>query len=198
MGALAAVAVAVGPWLTSPAGAQAAHTGSASAGETVNVYLTTTVDESRTYQEFSGAGASFTDTAAWLFNSSGALSQSTRDEVMRKLFSPTDGIGVSFLRNPLGGSDLARFGYTFDDVPAGQTDPGLARFSINHDLADVLPLTKRARQLNPALKVKMRIGSSTPSANRARIRRDTIESITQRRPPRHAPARAQPYRRPRR
>ncbi|MFB9459665.1 glycoside hydrolase family 30 protein [Streptomyces antimycoticus] len=180
--ALAAVAVAVGPWLTSPADATTAEAGSAKAGETVNVYLTTTsgsdgrtvvkgleqqaptrfgsggggsvtVDESRTYQEFSGAGASFTDTAAWLFNSSGALSQSTRDEVMRKLFSPTDGIGVSFLRNPLGGSDLARFGYTFDDVPAGQTDPGLTRFSIDHDLADVLPLTKQAKQLNPALKV---------------------------------------------
>ncbi|MEU6386373.1 ricin-type beta-trefoil lectin domain protein [Streptomyces bauhiniae] len=112
-----------------------------------------TVDENTRYQTFTGGGASFTDTAAWLMNSSGALSQATRDATMRKLFSPTDGIGLSFLRNPMGASDLARSGYTYDDVPAGQTDPSLAKFSLAHDLADVLPLTKQARQLNPNLTV---------------------------------------------
>ncbi|MFB7777953.1 ricin-type beta-trefoil lectin domain protein [Streptomyces bauhiniae] len=112
-----------------------------------------TVDENTRYQTFTGGGASFTDTAAWLMNSSGALSQATRDATMRKLFSPTDGIGLSFLRNPIGASDLARSGYTYDDVPAGQTDPSLSKFSLAHDLADVLPLTKQARQLNPDLTV---------------------------------------------
>ncbi|MCX5215026.1 RICIN domain-containing protein [Kitasatospora sp. NBC_00240] len=112
-----------------------------------------TVDESTRYQQFTGGGASFTDTAAWLLNSSGALSAATRDDTMRKLFSPTDGIGLSFVRNPMGSSDLARFGYTYDDRPAGQSDPSLADFTIAHDQADVLPLTKQARQLNPALTV---------------------------------------------
>ncbi|MFC9287970.1 ricin-type beta-trefoil lectin domain protein [Streptomyces sp. NPDC057052] len=112
-----------------------------------------TVDENTRYQTFTGGGASFTDTAAWLMNGSGALTQATRDAALRKLFSPTEGIGLSFLRNPMGGSDLARFGYTYDDLPAGQTDPGLTRFSIAHDLADVLPLTRQARQLNPDLTV---------------------------------------------
>lgn len=112
-----------------------------------------TVDENTRYQTFTGGGASFTDTAAWLMNNSGALSQATRDATMRKLFSPTDGIGLSFLRNPMGASDLARSGYTYDDVPAGQTDPSLAKFSLAHDLADVIPLTRQARQLNPDLTV---------------------------------------------
>ncbi|MFJ6465886.1 ricin-type beta-trefoil lectin domain protein [Streptomyces sp. NPDC091387] len=110
-----------------------------------------TVDENTRYQTFTGGGASFTDTAAYLMKSSGALSQATRDATMKKLFSPTDGIGLSFVRNPMGGSDLARTGYTYDDVPAGQTDPSLGKFSIAHDLEDVLPLTKQARELNPAL-----------------------------------------------
>ncbi|MFJ1579587.1 MULTISPECIES: ricin-type beta-trefoil lectin domain protein [unclassified Streptomyces] len=109
------------------------------------------IDEGARYQTFTGGGASFTDTAAWLMKGSGALSQATRDDTMKKLFSPTEGIGLSFIRNPMGGSDLARFGYTYNDIPAGQTDPGLARFSLAHDLADVLPLTKQAKQLNPAL-----------------------------------------------
>ncbi|MFF2331057.1 MULTISPECIES: lectin [unclassified Streptomyces] len=110
-----------------------------------------TVDENTRYQTFTGGGASFTDTAAYLLNSSGALSQATRDATMKKLFSPTEGIGLSFVRNPMGGSDLARYGYTYDDVPSGQSDPSLANFSIGHDLEDVLPLTRQAKQLNPAL-----------------------------------------------
>ncbi|MEU2225120.1 ricin-type beta-trefoil lectin domain protein [Streptomyces sp. NPDC018347] len=112
-----------------------------------------TVDENTRYQTFTGGGASFTDTAAWLLNSSGALSQATRDAAMRGLFSPSDGIGLSFLRNPMGASDLARYGYTYDDVPAGQSDPSLSRFSLAHDLADVVPLTRQALRLNPALTV---------------------------------------------
>ncbi|MCX5367752.1 ricin-type beta-trefoil lectin domain protein [Streptomyces sp. NBC_00103] len=121
--------------------------GSGGSGENI------TVDESTGYQTFTGGGASFTDTAAWLMNGSGALSATTRDATLRKLFSPTEGIGLSFLRNPMGGSDLARSGYTYDDVPAGQTDADLSEFSIAHDLADVVPLTRRARELNPALTV---------------------------------------------
>ncbi|MDQ0583657.1 lectin [Streptomyces rishiriensis] len=123
------------------------QTGSGGPGENI------TVDENTGYQTFTGGGASFTDTAAWLMNGSGALSAATREATMRKLFSPTEGIGLSFLRNPMGGSDLARFGYTYDDVPAGQSDPDLSRFSLAHDLADVVPLTRRARELNPALTV---------------------------------------------
>ncbi|MEU8981810.1 ricin-type beta-trefoil lectin domain protein [Streptomyces sp. NPDC048309] len=123
------------------------QSGSGGSGENISV------DENTRYQTFTGGGASFTDTAAWLMNSSGALSQTTRNATMTKLFSPTDGIGLSFLRNPMGASDLARYGYSYDDVPAGQTDPNLTKFSIAHDLADVVPLTKQALQLNPSLTV---------------------------------------------
>jgi len=123
------------------------QSGSGGSGENI------TVDENTRYQTFTGGGASFTDTAAWLMNSSGALSAATRNATMQKLFSPTDGIGLSFLRNPMGASDLARYGYSYDDVPAGQTDPNLNSFSIAHDLADVVPLTKQALQLNPSLTV---------------------------------------------
>ncbi|WP_326566458.1 ricin-type beta-trefoil lectin domain protein [Amycolatopsis rhabdoformis] len=121
--------------------------GTGSGQQTINV------NENTTYQQFEGAGASFTDSAAYLMNSSNLLSASTRTQVMQKLFDPNVGIGVSFLRNPMGASDLARYNYTYDDMPAGQTDPNLQHFSIAHDQVDVLPLTKQAKQLNPQLKV---------------------------------------------
>src|SRR5262245_42951580 len=100
------------------------------AGETVDIWLTTTsdyggrtvtrglqqqaavhfgpttgggtpivVDEGTTYQQFAGAGASMTDTTAWLLRGSGVVSAATRDRVMRDLFDPSAGIGVNFLRN---------------------------------------------------------------------------------------------------
>ena len=52
---------------------------------------------------------------------------------------------------PVGSSDFtaAAEHYTYDDVPAGQTDFGLTHFSIAHDQEQVLPLLKQAKQLNP-------------------------------------------------
>ena len=141
---------AAGRHVTRGLQAQASATFTTTSGTTGQTVI---VDETTRFQQFSGAGASFTDTAAWLMNSSGALSSATRTQVMQQLFDPTVGIGLSFLRNPIGASDLARFDYTFDDLPAGRTDPNLTTFSIAHDLADVLPLTRQAKQLNPALKV---------------------------------------------
>jgi glucosylceramidase len=108
---------------------------------------TITVDERTTYQPFEGAGASFTDTAAWLIHGSGALSTATQNTVMQKLFDPVAGIGVSFLRNPMGTSDLARFSYSYDDTCCDLND-----FTLARDV-DVMALTKQAKALNPAMKV---------------------------------------------
>ena len=123
--------------------------GNASGGQNI------TVNENTRFQQFVGAGASMTDTAAFLLGSSGALSATTRNATMSKIFDPNNGIGIDFLRNPMGASDLARFNYSYDDVPAGQTDPNLNNFSISHDLTDIVPLTKQAQQLNPSLKLMM-------------------------------------------
>jgi glucosylceramidase len=109
------------------------------------------VDESEAYQKIEGFGASFTDSAAYLLNEKVTASQ--RAKVMRSLFNHTSGIGVSFVRNPMGASDITRSDYTYDDMPAGQTDPNLANFSISHDLVDIVPLVKLAKQINPQLKI---------------------------------------------
>ncbi|PRY02310.1 ricin-type beta-trefoil lectin domain protein [Allonocardiopsis opalescens] len=104
------------------------------------------VDAGASYQSMVGFGASFTDSAAWLMANS-----PRRNEVMRELFHPVDGIGLSFLRQPIGASDFARNFYTYNDIPAGQTDYALSRFSIAHDEAYVLPVVRQALQLNPEI-----------------------------------------------
>ncbi|MEN3306873.1 MAG: glucosylceramidase [Micromonosporaceae bacterium] len=112
---------------------------------------TITVDTRRRYQEITGFGASFTDSSAWLVGTK--LDRDQRDAVMRDLFGSA-GIGLSFLRQPMGASDFAVNGnYSYDDMPAGQTDPSLAHFSIDHDRAYLIPLLRQARRLNPGLTV---------------------------------------------
>jgi len=112
---------------------------------------TITVDTRRQYQEITGFGASFTDSSAWLVGT--RLGSEQRDAVMRDLFS-RQGIGLSFLRQPMGASDFAVNGnYSYDDLPAGQTDPTLTHFSIDHDRSYLIPLLRQARRLNPQLTV---------------------------------------------
>ncbi|WP_157180842.1 discoidin domain-containing protein [Actinopolymorpha alba] len=111
---------------------------------------TVAVDETRKYQRMEGFGASFTDSSAWLVGT--RLDPQQRDRALRDLFSARDGIGLSFLRQPMGASDFAVEGnYSYDDLPPGGTDPTLARFSIEHDKAYAIPVLKKARALNPRL-----------------------------------------------
>ena len=110
------------------------------------------VNETTQYQPIDGFGASLTDSAAWVISNS--LSSSQQSTLMQQLFSPTAGIGLSFLRQPMGASDFAVNGnYSYDDVPAGQTDPQLLNFSIGHDAAYIIPLLQQALVFNPNAKV---------------------------------------------
>ncbi|MFL6119338.1 discoidin domain-containing protein [Actinophytocola sp.] len=113
---------------------------------------TIVVDPDRAYQSVDGFGASVTDSSAAVLN---GLSPAVRADTMRRLFDPVRGIGVSFLRQPVGSSDFTASAahYTYDDVPPGRTDFALRHFSIAHDEATVLPLLREAKRLNPALKV---------------------------------------------
>ena len=111
------------------------------------------IDETIRYQKWEGAGASFTDGAAWLVHQ--VVKPELRDSLMTMLFDPDKGIGVSYLRNPMGSSDLTLERYTYDDSAADKNDSTLPHFSIDHDRQDVLPMTKLARKLNPDLTLMM-------------------------------------------
>jgi glucosylceramidase len=113
---------------------------------------TIVVDPDTRYQSVDGFGASITDSSAAVLY---RLTPAARDAAMRSLFDARTGIGISFLRQPIGSSDFtaAAQHYTYDDVPAGQTDYALKHFSVAHDTAQVLPLLRRAKQLSPQMSV---------------------------------------------
>src|SRR5207237_10074001 len=73
---------------------------------------------------------------------------------MQKLFHARAGIGLSFLRQPLSASDFTTCGnYSYDEMPAGQTDPTLANFSLEHDRVSIIPLLKQALHITPRLRI---------------------------------------------
>lgn len=113
--------------------------------------LTIAVDSSKTYQQMDGFGASITDSSGWLLYKK--LDSVHRKEVMEKLFDLVRGIGLSFIRQPMGASDFALEDYSYDDLPAGQTDPELKQFSIAHDQAYIIPVLREALAINPRLKI---------------------------------------------
>ena len=138
-------------WVTTPDGTQKM---AASAPATFmpggSDALTVTVDPTRSYQRMRGFGASITDSSADVLFS---LPKSKRDAVMADLFGPS-GDRLSVLRQPMGASDfVAGDFYTYDDVPAGETDYDLSEFSIAHDRAEILPLLRQAIRLNPDVTV---------------------------------------------
>ncbi|HEY4383740.1 MAG TPA: glycoside hydrolase, partial [Ktedonobacteraceae bacterium] len=112
---------------------------------------TINVNEYQELQQMDGFGAAVTDSSAWLIYNK--MSSSQRTTLMQKLFDPNQGIGISFVRIPMGASDFSVTGaYSYDDRPSGQTDPSLAQFSINHDLSYIIPVLQQAHSLNPNLK----------------------------------------------
>jgi glucosylceramidase len=112
-----------------------------------------TVDPGTTYQKLDpGFGVAMTDTSAYLLQN--ALPAKLRAKLMNSLFSRAKGIGLSFLRVPIGGSDfVVHEPYTYDDMPPGQTDPSLAHFSLEHDQAYVIPMIRRAFSINHGISV---------------------------------------------
>src|SRR5258708_2456542 len=70
------------------------------------------------------------------------------------LFSPGTGDGRDHLRQAIGGSDMvATAAYAYDDLPAGQADYSMGHFTVAHDQAEILPLLREAKALNPRLQI---------------------------------------------
>ena len=110
---------------------------------------TVTIDTSAKFQTITGFGAALTDASVWVLQHH--LNNAAREQLLRELFSTTDGIGLGFLRVTIGASDFSPTHYTLDDVPLGERDTAFTHFSIARDREAKLPMLRRIRALNPAL-----------------------------------------------
>jgi glucosylceramidase len=116
-----------------------------------NSYPTIEVDTTQTFQTIDGFGYTLTGGSAMLIN---ALGDTQKDALLKELFGTDESsIGVSYLRISIGASDLSEAPFTYNDLPAGQTDPTLQQFSIEREKKDLIPVLKKIVAIYPQIKI---------------------------------------------
>jgi glucosylceramidase len=109
------------------------------------------VDAAKTYQTIDGFGFALTGGSAQLIEH---MAPDARAALLHQLFATDDNsIGVSYLRLTVGASDMNDHVFSYDDLPKGETDAALAKFSIDPDKADVIPVMKQILAINPHIQV---------------------------------------------
>ena len=113
-----------------------------------------TVDTTQRFQSVDGFGYTLTSGSATLINS---LSANSKASLLQELFGKdANSISINYLRISIGASDLSASVYTYDDMPAGQTDTGLTNFNLDPDRAGgtgLIPLLKEILAINPTIKI---------------------------------------------
>ncbi len=119
---------------------------------TANSYAFIDVDSTQTFQTIDGFGFTLTGGSASVINQMNATDKAA---LLQELFSTNNAssIGISYLRISIGASDLNATVFSYDDMPAGQTDETLAHFSLDNDKTDLIPLLKEIIAINPAIKI---------------------------------------------
>jgi glucosylceramidase len=140
-------------WLTDPAGsarferqpAGAIVSGGGDREPTIRI------DAKTTYQTIDGFGCTLTGGSARHIV---RMSAPRRAALLKELFA-TEGraIGMSYLRVSIGASDLDERVFSYDDLPAGETDPELRQFRLDPDRDDVIPVLKEILQIAPGLTI---------------------------------------------
>lgn len=116
-----------------------------------NSLQTILVDESKTAQKIEGFGYALTGGSAQLIS---GLEPAVKAQLLQELFgSKENGIGVSYLRISIGASDLDATVFSYDDLPANQTDLLLKKFSLQPDKAYLIPILKEILLINPRIKI---------------------------------------------
>ncbi|MGN6296379.1 MAG: glycoside hydrolase family 30 protein [Ginsengibacter sp.] len=109
------------------------------------------VDSTQKFQSIDGFGFCLTDGSAYLINS---MSAEEKNNLLDELFSTdSNSIGISYLRVSIGASDLSSHVYSYDDLPAGETDINLSKFSIDENKKDLIPVLKMILKINPEIKI---------------------------------------------
>ncbi|WP_240543822.1 glycoside hydrolase family 30 protein [Spirosoma foliorum] len=109
------------------------------------------VDPAQTYQTIDGFGYTLTGGSAMLLS---RMEATARAKLLKELFSTEGkGIGVSYLRVSIGASDLDEQVFSYDDLPAGETDPTVAKFSLAPDQQYLIPILKEILAINPTIKI---------------------------------------------
>lgn len=118
---------------------------------TDNSNPTIRVNESEVFQTMDGFGFTLTGGSAQLLNN---MSAGARASILAELFGNAPGqVASSYLRVSIGSSDLDASVFSYNDLPAGQTDVSLTNFSIARDMTNLVPVLREIIAINPNIKI---------------------------------------------
>ena len=114
-------------------------------------YPTIDVNDSLTFQTIDGFGFTLTGGSAYVI---GKMEAAPRAALLKELFAfDAANIGISYLRVSIGASDLDDRVFSYDDLPPGETDSTLSKFSLAPDRKYLIPLLKEVLVINPHIKI---------------------------------------------
>jgi glucosylceramidase len=118
---------------------------------TTEPHPTIEIRDSQTFQTIDGFGFALTwGSAEHLYR----MVPAKRNALLKELFAARGkSIGISYLRVSIGASDLNEYVYSYDDVPVGQNDPALTKFSLDEDRKYVIPILKAILRIRPDIKI---------------------------------------------
>jgi glucosylceramidase len=97
------------------------------------------------YQTMDGFGAAVTGSTCYNLMQ---MTQENRDKFLNETFSPTGGMGMSYIRISIGCSDFSLSEYTCCDTP------GIENFTLtSEEIAYVIPILKDILAINPDVKI---------------------------------------------
>lgn len=116
-----------------------------------NTNISITVNPEITYQEIDGFGYTLTGGSALHINN---MAPSNRNSLLNELFKwDNESIGVSYLRVSIGASDLDETPFSYNDLPSGETDVEMTKFSIEKEKEHLIPVLKEILAINPKIKI---------------------------------------------
>ncbi|MFN8208991.1 MAG: glycoside hydrolase family 30 beta sandwich domain-containing protein [Bacteroidales bacterium] len=112
---------------------------------------TISINEKNTYQSMVGFGYALTGGSALHIHN---MSPAARKVLLEELFTVKgNSIGVSYLRLSIGASDLDPRVFSYDDLPEGETDTLMEKFSLDPDREYLLPVLKEILAINPDIQI---------------------------------------------
>ena len=110
-----------------------------------------TIDSSVQFQSIDGFGYTLTGGSARLIHS---MEASRQNALLNQLFLATDNhIGISYLRVSVGASDLSDSVFTYNDLPADDTDVELKNFSLAPERVHLIPVLKTIKNISPEVQL---------------------------------------------
>lgn len=116
-----------------------------------NSFPIITIEPEKTYQSMEGFGYTLTGGSAILIYK---MADQERKELLMNLFATdSNHIGTSYLRLSIGASDLDEAPFSYNDLPAGETDYHMEKFSLDPDRKYLIPVLKEILAINPDIKI---------------------------------------------